>query len=185
VFARVFFYPAINKFARIPSPASCPVKAYNLPINTTMNLVKLKLLALFPVILLFTPDWHHNLMEAQVIAQKEHKYILLNFSGSDWCGPCIRMKKEIFESDVFRKMADTELVLVNADFPRNKKNQPTPDQQKINDATADKYNPQGKFPYTLLLTEKGIVVHSWDGLPGESPEAFIDDIHNGIQATGK
>ena len=150
-----------------------------------MNTVKLKLLALFPLILFLTPDWHHNLTEAQIIAQKEHKYILLNFSGSDWCGPCIRMRKEIFESDVFKQMADTELVLVNADFPRNKKNQPTPEQQKINDATADKYNPQGKFPYTLLLNEKGAVLHSWEGLPDESPEAFIEDIHNGIYTAGK
>jgi thioredoxin-related protein len=150
-----------------------------------MNTVKVKLLALFPVIRFLTPDWHHNLAEAQIIAQKEHKYILLNFSGSDWCGPCIRMKKEIFESDVFKKMADTELVLVNADFPRNKKNQPTSEQQKINDATADKYNPQGKFPYTLLLNDKGAVLQSWDGLPDESPEAFIEDIHNDIYTADK
>lgn len=120
-----------------------------------------------------------------MIAQKEHKYILLNFSGSDWCGPCIRMKKEIFESDAFKKMADTELVLVNADFPRNKKNQPTPEQQKINDSTADKYNPLGKFPFTLLLNEKGAVLGSWDGLPNESPEGFIEDIHNDIYTSGK
>jgi thioredoxin-related protein len=150
-----------------------------------MYTAKVKLLVLFPVFLFFTPDWHHNLTEAQMIAQKEHKYILLNFSGSDWCGPCIRMKKEIFESDVFKKMADTELVLVNADFPRNKKNQPTPEQQKINDLTADKYNPLGKFPFTLLLNEKGAVLGSWEGLPNESPEVFIEDIHNDIYTSGK
>jgi thioredoxin-related protein len=150
-----------------------------------MHTAKVKLLVLFPVFLFFTSDWHHNLTEAQMIAQKEHKYILLNFSGSDWCGPCIRMKKEIFESDAFKKMSDTELVLVNADFPRNKKNQPTPEQQKINDSTADKYNPLGKFPFTLLLNEKGAVLGSWDGLPNESPEGFIEDIHNDIYTSGK
>ncbi len=150
-----------------------------------MCTAKVKLLALVPAFLFFTPDWHHNLSEAQMIAQKEHKYILLNFSGSDWCGPCIRMKNEIFESDVFKKMADTELILVNADFPRNKKNQPTPEQQKINDATADKYNPLGKFPFTLLLNEKGTVLGSWEGLPNESPEVFIEDIHNDIYTSRK
>src|SRR5450432_4754069 len=106
-----------------------------------------KLFLLLPVLFITTSEWHNNLDEAKKMAQKNHKYILLNFSGSDWCGPCIRMRNEIFESDVFKKMADTELVLVNADFPRNKKNQPTSEQQKINDATADKYNPQGKFPF--------------------------------------
>jgi thioredoxin-related protein len=147
--------------------------------------MKVKLMALFPVFLFLNPAWHHNLPEAQMIAQKEHKYILLNFSGSDWCGPCIRMKKEIFESDPFREMADTELVLVNVDFPRYKKNQPTAEQQKINDAIADRYNPLGKFPLTLLLNDKGAVLGTWEGLPNESPEAFIEDIHNDIYTSAK
>ncbi len=146
---------------------------------------KVSLFALLHVFLLFTPDWYHNLTEAQTIARREHKYILLNFSGSDWCGPCIRMKNEIFDSDAFKKMADTELVLVNADFPRNKKNQPTKEQQQINDATADKYNPLGKFPFTLLLDEKGKVLGTWEGLPKETPEIFIEDIHNYIYTAGK
>lgn len=142
-------------------------------------------MALFPVFLFLNPAWHHNLPEAQMIAQKEHKYILLNFSGSDWCGPCIRMKKEIFESDPFREMADTELVLVNVDFPRYKKNQPTAEQQKINNAIADRYNPLGKFPLTLLLNDKGAILGTWEGLPNESPEAFIEDIHNDIYTSAK
>ncbi len=145
--------------------------------------VKVKLLLLLPVFLFFTADWHHNLKEAQLIAQKEHKYILLNFSGSDWCGPCIRMKKELFESEVFKQMADTQLVLVNADFPRNKKNQPTADQQKINDEMADRYNPLGKFPFTLLLNEKGAVLGSWEGFPNESPDVFVEDLRNIIYTT--
>ena len=145
-----------------------------------MYSIKVKLFLAGLAFLFFNPDWHQDLSEAQKIARKEHRHILLNFSGSDWCGPCIRMKKEIFESDVFIKMADTELVLVNTDFPRNKKNQPTPEQQKINDATADKYNPLGKFPLTLLLNENGTILGSWEGLPAESPETFVQDIHNDI-----
>jgi thioredoxin-related protein len=137
------------------------------------------------VFLFGNPAWHLDLSEATTIAQKEHKYILLNFSGSDWCGPCIQMKKDIFESDVFKNMADSELVLVNADFPRNKKNQLSPNQQKMNDAMADRYNPQGKFPYTLLLNEKGAVLGNWEGLPKESPEIFIEDIRNIIYTVQK
>jgi thioredoxin-related protein len=146
---------------------------------------KVALLTLSHFFLFFSPDWHHNLTEAQAIAQREHKYILLNFSGSDWCGPCIRMKKEIFESEVFKKMADTELVLVNADFPRNKKNQPTKEQEQLNEAMADKYNPLGKFPFTLLLDENGKVIGNWEGLPNETPDRFIEDIHNDIYTWGK
>jgi thioredoxin-related protein len=139
-------------------------------------------LLLLPVLLFFSPNWHNNLAEAEKIAQKEHKYILLNFSGSDWCGPCIRMHKEIFESEVFKQMADTELVLVNADFPRKKKNQLTVSQQKINDEMADKYNAGGKFPYTLLLNAEGKVLQTWDGLPSESSESFTMEIRNEMYA---
>lgn len=133
-----------------------------------------------PVFFSLQNEWHHSLEEAKNIAQKEHKYILLNFSGSDWCGPCIRMRKEFFESVVFKEMADSELILVNADFPRNKKNQPSAAQQKINDDMADKYNSQGKFPYTLLLNSSGKVLQTWEGLPEESVESFTIDVRNAM-----
>ena len=73
----------------------------------------------------------NNLEQAEQEARKEHKLIILNFSGSDWCGPCIRMHKEIFESENFRQYANDNLIMVNADFPRMKKNQLPKDQQKI------------------------------------------------------
>jgi thioredoxin-related protein len=142
--------------------------------------MKVKLLFLLPLFFSLQNEWHSNLEEAENIAQKEHKYILLNFSGSDWCGPCIRMRKEFFESGVFKEMADSELILVNADFPRNKKNQLSATQQKINDEMADKYNSQGKFPYTLLLDAGGKVLQAWDGFPEESVESFMVDIRNAM-----
>lgn len=139
-----------------------------------------RLLFLLPLFLVIDSVWYNNLREAEQAAQREHKYILLNFSGSDWCGPCIRMEKEFFESEVFRQMADTELVLVNIDFPRKKKNQPSPEQQNINDELAEKYNPKGKFPYTLLLNDTGKILQTWEGLPEETADAFTIDIRNGI-----
>ena len=69
-------------------------------------------------------EWQTDFENAKKIAKEKHRLILLNFSGSDWCGPCIRMRKEILGNENFSKMADSSLVLVNADFPRNKKNQP-------------------------------------------------------------
>jgi thioredoxin-related protein len=144
--------------------------------------MKVKLLLLLPILIFSFTEWHYDLNEAEKIAQKEHKYILLNFSGSDWCGPCMRMKNEIFESEGFRKMADTELILVNADFPRKKKNQLSASQQKINNELADKYNSKGIFPYTLLLNSDGNVLQTWDGLPNESPESFTMEVRNGMYA---
>ena len=50
--------------------------------------------------------WQTDFEKAKTEAKSEHKLILLNFSGSDWCGPCIRLKKDIFDSETFMKYAD-------------------------------------------------------------------------------
>jgi thioredoxin-related protein len=113
---------------------------------------------------------------ARKIAVDKHELILLNFSGSDWCGPCIRMHKEILDTKTFKKVAEDHLVVVNADFPRKKKNRLSKAQQKQNDALAEKYNPDGKFPYTLLLNADGKVIKSWDGMPDKNAEQFADEV---------
>ncbi len=110
--------------------------------------------------------------------------ILINFSGSDWCGPCIRLHNEIFESTSFKIFADSNLVLINADFPRLKKNQLSKDQQKKNDKLADTYNPQGSFPYTVLLTAEGKVIKAWDGFPDLTAEQFTGQL-KGLVHAGK
>jgi len=115
------------------------------------------------------PQWHSRMDEAQAIARSEHRHILLNFSGSDWCGPCIVLRKEVFDDPVFAGLADSSLVLVNADFPRMKKNQLPKEQQEANDKLADRYNSKGTFPLTLLLTAEGKVLKQWEGNPGLKP----------------
>lgn len=138
-----------------------------------MRLFSLFFLTLF-VSLSFS--WETDLGIAKQKAKQEHKYILLNFSGSDWCGPCIRMHKEVFDNDVFKLYADSNLVLVNADFPRLKKNQLSKEQQKKNDQLADKYNSKGSFPLTLLLDAEGKVIKTWDGYPDLTSEQFTGQI---------
>jgi len=120
--------------------------------------------------------WMGNFTDAASEADKENKLILVNFSGSDWCGPCIRLRKEILESATFEDYAKDHLILVRADFPRQKKNQLDAAQVKRNEALADKYNPDGKFPFTLLLDKNGKVLKTWDGFPNESPEKFVSEI---------
>ena len=139
----------------------------------------MKLLSIaFMLFLSSAVNWLGDFSVAKTEATQEHKLILINFSGSDWCGPCIRLRKEILESDAFEAFAAKNLVLVRADFPRQKKNQLSPEQVKLNDALADKYNPDGKFPYTILVDEKGKVLFSWDGFPNEKPEQFIGQIED-------
>ncbi len=140
-------------------------------------------IAFLSLLLLTNPGWENDFEVAQKKAESEHKFILLNFSGSDWCGPCIRLHKDIFESESFLSFAKDKLVLVNADFPRLKKNQLTKEQQKKNEKIADKFNAQGSFPLTLLLTEKGEIVKTWDGYPNLSTEQFLAQISRIIDDT--
>lgn len=126
--------------------------------------------------------WHFNLDEARQLARQQHKDILLNFSGSDWCGPCIQLRKEILDNPEFIQMADTSLILVNADFPRNRKNQLSARQQALNNAMADKYNSRGKFPYTLLLDADGKVLKAWEGFPSEKPGEFAAEVRHAVES---
>lgn len=137
----------------------------------------MKLIIVTVLLMAFTPSlWLTDFDVAKSKAATENKYILLNFSGSDWCAPCIKMKKEVFESESFSSIAEKQLVLVRADFPRTKKNQLPKEQSEHNDALAEKYNPEGKFPFTLLLDSKGKVIRTWDGYVFASQDAFIADL---------
>jgi thioredoxin-related protein len=126
--------------------------------------------------------WNTDFEKAKTEAIRAHKLIVLNFSGSDWCGPCIRMRKEIFDSETFQGYAAQKLVLVNADFPRLRKNQLSKEQTKLNEGLAEKYNPEGKFPLTILFDETGRVLNQWEGFPNESAEKFVDEINSFVNA---
>jgi thioredoxin-related protein len=138
---------------------------------------------LFAVFLFSKATWLGDFNQASAEAAKFHKLILVNFSGSDWCGPCIRERKEILETAAFEDFASEHLVLVRADFPRQKKNQLSKEQIQLNEGLADKYNPEGKFPYTLLIDEHGKVIKAWDGFPGESAEKFVAEISSFANAS--
>jgi AhpC/TSA family. len=114
--------------------------------------------------------------QAQLEAKQENKLILLNFSGSDWCGPCMKLRREVLDSDEFLAYAKGKLVLINADFPRQKKNKLDAEQVKRNEALAERYNTKGTFPYTLLLDANGRVLKTWEGNPGLTPSQFIEAI---------
>ena len=121
-------------------------------------------------------QWLTNFPDAQAKASDRQELILLNFSGSDWCGPCIRLRTEILDSPTFEAYAQNHLVLVRADFPRKKANQLPLEQVRLNEALAEKYNPDGIFPLTLLLTPDGRVLGKWEGFPGVSAEKFVAGI---------
>ena len=145
--------------------------------------MKLLLIALLGILPVSKDNWLVDFDEAKRIARVEHKYILLYFSGSDWCGPCIQLRKEIFETETFNNFAGERLVLLNADFPRSKKHTLNKEQQKKNDQLAESYNPKGVFPFVILLTAQGTPVHSWEGLPVVSASEFIAEIQSIMNAS--
>ncbi|RZJ64240.1 MAG: thioredoxin family protein [Flavobacterium sp.] len=133
---------------------------------------------LFALIFLLPMQSANDFEKAKKQASEQHKLILLNFSGSDWCGPCIVFTKQYLNDLEFLKSAETNLVVVNADFPRKKKNQLAPELVKRNEELAEKYNPEGKFPFTLLLDANGKVLKSWEGKPTATPKEWIDDVNS-------
>lgn len=120
--------------------------------------------------------WRTDFTRAKSDAKKENKLILLKFSGSDWCLPCIKMEKELFTQDSFSRYAAAHLEMVNADFPRLKKNKLDKATEHQNESLAEQYDKDGHFPYTVLLDADGKVLKTWDGYKGEKPEDLIQQI---------
>lgn len=94
-------------------------------------------------------DWETDYAKAAAKAKDTGKYLLLDFSGSDWCGWCVRLDKEVFSKGEFRKFADQNLVCVLVDFPRRKKQDK--DLKEQNSGLAKKYGVRG-FPTVILLS---------------------------------
>ena len=109
-------------------------------------------------------------------AKTEHKRVLLYFSGSDWCAPCIKFKKFIVNTEEFKNFATENLALYNADFPRQSKNKLAKEIEKENEALAEKYNSKGQFPLILLLDENGNIVKKWEEYPKETVQEFIEKL---------
>lgn len=109
-------------------------------------------------------------------AKQEHKKVLFFFSGSDWCSPCVKFKKTFIENEEFKAFAQNNLVVFNADFPRQKKNALSKEQTLENEKLAEKYNPNGLFPLIILLDENGKVLQKWEKLPSETVAEFIEKL---------
>jgi protein disulfide-isomerase len=107
--------------------------------------------------------WLTSLSEAKAEAARRNVPILADFSGSDWCGWCIKLDKEVFSTDVFKKYAAENLVLLLVDFPRSK---PQSDElKKQNNDLSEKYGIQG-FPTILLLDAEGKLLERTSYLAG-------------------
>lgn len=118
----------------------------------------LSVLFLCTIVIVNAQLWHTDFIEAKKLATKENRNIILVFEGSDWCAPCIKLEREIWESEEFKDYAKTHFVLLKADFPRRKTNRLSEQQQKENEKLAEKYNQQGFFPFVVVLDKTGKVL---------------------------
>jgi thioredoxin-related protein len=103
-------------------------------------------------------EWQLDFDKAKTIASQENKTIVLVFQGSDWCAPCIKLDKEVWSTEVFKKHAVKNYVMLQADFPRKIKNGLTKEQVAANAMLADQYNPQGIFPFVVVMDATGKVL---------------------------
>ncbi len=122
-----------------------------------------------------TNQWTSNFEAASKEAKANNKPIMMVFAGSDWCKPCIMLRKEVWESYSFMKYAKDNLVLVELDFPRMKKNQLSAEQTKHNELLASKYNKEGIFPLVVLTDPEGKVIAKTGYKPG-GPDKYIEHL---------
>lgn len=127
---------------------------------------------LFTVSFFYAQNWQTNFEEAQSLAIKENKNIVLVFSGSDWCAPCMKLEKNIWMSDEFKAESNKSWVTYKADFPKKKANQLTPELTEQNKVLAEKYNKGGSFPLVVLLDKNGKVL-GMTGFKNVSPAEYI------------
>jgi protein disulfide-isomerase len=116
--------------------------------------------------------WLDDLEKAKAQAKAENKKILLDFTGSDWCGWCKKLDKEVFSQQAWKDYAAKHLVLVEVDFPRGF--QLPEATKKQNDELAKKFQIQG-YPTIIITTASGNKRGELGYVEG-GPEAFIKEL---------
>ena len=122
--------------------------------------------------IVFSQNWKLDFDEAKQLANEENKNIIIVFSGSDWCAPCIKLDRNVWQSEVFKKVADENWIIVKADFPRKKANQLEDAQMTKNRKMAEKYNIEGSFPLVVILDKSGKVLGKM-GFKNVSSEEYV------------
>ncbi len=118
-------------------------------------------------------SWQTDYKKAQEEAKANHKLLLINFTGSDWCGYCIRMDRDILSKPQFKDFSSKNLVLVEVDFPRGKSQTAAVKEQNMR--LAQQYQVEG-FPTIVVLDGDGQKVWQHEGYFPDGTEAFIAEL---------
>lgn len=95
--------------------------------------------------------WSTNYTAALQLAKDSGRPLLMVFSGSDWCKPCIKLREQILVKPEFSTWAQSQVVCVCLDFPSQKKNALPEELKKQNEALAEKFNTAGTFPLVVII----------------------------------
>jgi len=114
--------------------------------------------------------WQDNYEKALAQAKTENKNVLLDFTGSDWCGWCIKMVEETLSKPEFTDYAAKNLVLVEVDFPNKKKL--SDETKKQNEELKKKFGARG-YPTFVLVDKDGKELGKQVGYVEGGPSAFI------------
>jgi len=128
-----------------------------LPLSASFSL-----LLLAQPVLASKPGWSENFADARQRSATENKPLLLDFTGSDWCGYCIRLDREVFAKEPFREFASKALVLLEVDYPRNKTQ--SAELVRQNAMLDKKFQIEG-YPTLILLSPDGKLLKRWDEPP--------------------
>lgn len=118
------------------------------------------------------PGWLTDFKQAQADAKAGNKMLLVDFTGSDWCGWCMKLDREVFSKPEFKEYADKNLVLLEVDFPRRK--QISAEQRAHNEKLAREHEVMG-FPTILLFDSSGKKVGELGYMPGGAA-AFVAEL---------
>ena len=122
--------------------------------------------------------WQTKFEDAKTKAKSDNKLLLVDFTGSDWCGWCIKLKQEVFDQEAFLKEAPQRFVLVELDFPRTKQ---LPEELKTqNDQLAQQFQVSG-FPTILVLDAEGQLIARTGYRPG-GPEEYLKHLTEFVTA---
>lgn len=106
-------------------------------------------------------NWEVTFKEAVAKAKQEHKPILIYFTGSDWCGPCIQLDEKLFHTEKFVAFSEDNMVLYMANFPRNT-DLVSDENKRVNKQLSARYN-QESFPTMIVVDENGNVLGRKNG----------------------
>ncbi|MGB1307723.1 MAG: thioredoxin family protein [Oceanihabitans sp.] len=125
----------------------------------------------------FAQEWQTNYDVAKELASNNNQKIVLVFQGSDWCAPCMKLDKEVWSTETFQELAKNKFVMLQADFPKRKGNKLSPELQDHNNKLAELYNPNGYFPFVVVLNEKGKVLGEL-GYKKSTPENYFNKLNS-------